>query len=270
MSTTGADNRSAGRAIGAESPSAAVPPHDSAWRSSSWRSGVRRRLLNWFASNARDLPWRQDPTPYRVWVSEIMLQQTQIATVIPYYHRFLRAFPTVEALASADQSDLLGLWEGLGYYRRARSMQAAAREIVESYDGDFPESYPDVLALPGIGRYTAGAILSISRDQRLPILEGNTHRVYSRWISMRGSIGRTATTNLLWQVAETMTPRKSPGMFNQAAMELGALICTARNPNCQSCPVSQSCGAARQFTKRDPRKSFPCPLPAAQRVRAAN
>jgi len=218
-----------------------VPRHDAVWQDAAWRGRVRRRLLGWFNQNARDLPWRRDPTPYRVWVSEIMLQQTQVATVIPYYNRFLNSFPTVEALAESDEMTLLGHWEGLGYYRRARSMHAAARKIVDQHDGKFPEQYDDVLALPGIGRYTAGAILSISRDQRLPVLEGNTQRVFSRWVSMRGVIGETATTNLLWKIAESMLPRKGAGDFNQAAMELGALICTAKNPRCPECPLSRIC-----------------------------
>ncbi len=206
---------------------------------------MRRRLIDWFKGNARELPWRVDSTPYRVWVSEIMLQQTQVATVIPYFQRFLSTFPTVQVLAAADEQTLLNHWEGLGYYRRARSMHAAAKQIVDRHDGVFPEDFDDVIGLPGVGRYTAGAILSISRDQRLPILEGNTQRVFSRWISMRGSIADTQTTKLLWQVAETMLPRKAPGAFNQAAMELGALVCTPKNPACDQCPVVRICCARR-------------------------
>ena len=174
-----------------------------------------------------------------------MLQQTQVATVIPYYERFLNSFPTVDSLAAADETTLLGHWEGLGYYRRARSMHAAAREIVDKHAGKFPEQYSDVLALPGIGRYTAGAILSISGNQRLPVLEGNTQRVYSRWISMRGSIGDSATTDLLWKVAEAMLPPSGSGTFNQAAMELGALVCVPKTPQCQRCPVARICRARR-------------------------
>jgi len=223
----------------------AEPRHDAVWENSAWRSRLRRRLLDWFNTNARDLPWRRDPPPYRVWVSEVMLQQTQVATVIPYYNRFLKTFPTIEALANSKETILLGHWEGLGYYRRARSMHAAARKIVDQHDGKFPERYEDVLALPGVGRYTAGAILSISGNQRLPILEGNTQRVFSRWVSMRGSIGETATTELLWRIAESMLPRKEPGNFNQAAMELGALICTPKNPRCTECPLSRICRGRR-------------------------
>jgi A/G-specific adenine glycosylase len=172
-----------------------------------------------------------------------MLQQTQVATVIPYYERFLISFPDIETLAAADEQTLLSRWEGLGYYRRARSMHAAARQIVDRHNGEFPETYHEVLALPGIGRYTAGAILSISRNLRLPILEGNTQRVFSRWVAIRGSATDTAANKLLWQIAETMLPRKNPGEFNQAAMELGALVCSPRNPRCGECPVAGICSA---------------------------
>jgi A/G-specific adenine glycosylase len=220
-----------------------TPAHDDIWRDASWRSRVRRRLLDWFGHNARDLPWRRNSTPYRVWVSEVMLQQTQVATVIPYYQRFLKSFPNVHSLADADEQELLSHWEGLGYYRRARSMHAAARQIAESHGGQFPDSFDDVLALPGIGRYTAGAILSISRDMRLPILEGNTQRVFSRWVALRGSATESAASKLLWQFAETMLPRKNPGTFNQAAMELGALVCSPKKPNCDQCPIRGMCRA---------------------------
>ena len=172
-----------------------------------------------------------------------MLQQTQVATVIPYYERFMTSFPTVSELAAADEQKLLSHWEGLGYYRRARSLHAAAKLIVAEYDGVFPLDYDQVLALPGIGRYTAGAILSISSGKKKPILEGNTQRVFSRWISLRGTPAETPNTRLLWQVAEAMLPQKDPGTFNQAAMELGALICTPKRPTCGQCPVSGVCRA---------------------------
>ncbi len=213
--------------------------------SASWRAAVRRRLLTWFAKSARDLPWRRDPRPYQVWVSEIMLQQTQVATVVDYFERFLSAFPTIESLAAADEKHLMRLWEGLGYYRRARSMHQAAREIVDQQGGVFPESLPQLLALPGIGRYTAGAILSISRDQRVPVLEGNTVRVYSRWVAMREDVSLPDSKRRLWQIAEQMLPRRGAGTFNQAAMELGALVCRPRDPQCGECPVRTLCGANR-------------------------
>ena len=219
------------------------PEHDDCWRDARWRSNVRRRLLDWFGQHARELPWRSQPTPYRVWVSEIMLQQTQVATVIGYYKRFLQSFPDVQSLAQADPQDLLAHWEGLGYYRRARSLHAAAKQIVAQHGGEFPTTFEDVLALPGIGRYTAGAILSISKDMRLPILEGNTQRVFSRWIALRGPATERAATNLLWQLAEEMLPKKNVGQFNQAAMELGALVCSPVEPDCARCPVARSCKA---------------------------
>lgn len=220
-----------------------LPQHDECWNDARWRRRVRRRLLDWFSTHARSLPWRSDPSPYKVWVSEIMLQQTQVATVIPYFERFIRRFPTVEDLAQADEPTLLSLWEGLGYYRRARSLQAAARMVVEQHDGRFPETFAEAIALPGIGRYTAGAILSISRDQRLPVLEGNTKRVFSRWAAVRGG-NESATTGLLWEIATAMLPRRKPGTFNQAAMELGALVCRVKNPSCGDCPIRSECRAA--------------------------
>ena len=221
------------------------PLHGECWTSSKWRASVRRGLLRWFKKESRDLPWRSDSTPYRVWVSEIMLQQTQVATVVEYYHRFMDSFPTIHALAEASEQEVLAHWEGLGYYRRARSLHAAARVIVEQHDAKFPCSYEEVIALPGIGRYTAGAILSISQGQRLPILEGNTQRVFSRWIGMRGPVTDRAATKLLWKFAEAMLPTRNPGNFNQAAMEIGALLCRPTEPDCKGCPVASSCEANR-------------------------
>jgi len=221
------------------------------WLDSKWRSRLRKRLLDWYEQNARELPWRSVSTPYRVWVSEIMCQQTQIATVLPYFNRFLKRYPTISKLAQADESELMRMWEGLGYYRRARSLHAAAKQIVSDHNGKFPDSFDDVLALPGIGRYTAGAILSISRNQRVPILEGNTHRVFSRWIGLRQSPTEKASQAMLWEFAERMLPRttarkdRGPAAFNQAAMELGALICTPRSPACDVCPVASVCAANR-------------------------
>ncbi len=216
---------------------------DETWNDARWRSRVRASLKKWFATHARVLPWRTDPTPYRVWVSEIMLQQTQVATVLPYFDRFMRSFPTIESLAQADEQSLMRHWEGLGYYRRARSLHAAAKRIVDEHGGEFPQTFDEVVALPGIGRYTAGAILSIACDQPLPILEGNTVRVFSRWIALRTPVKETASNKLLWQVAEAMVPRSAPSTFNQAAMELGALICTPTTPQCDRCPVAKHCAA---------------------------
>ena len=221
-----------------------TPEHHPDWRQSRWRSNVRRKLLDWFSSHARQMPWRSDPTPYRVWVSEIMLQQTQVATVLPYYERWMRRYPTVAALAEADESDLMRLWEGLGYYRRVKSMAAAARRIMEEFGGEFPLDYQQCLSLPGIGRYTAGAVLSISNDARLPVLEGNTLRVYSRLIALRVTPTEKPANDLLWNVAEAMLPRTGSGQFNQAAMELGALVCSPKQPDCDNCPVMRHCHTA--------------------------
>lgn len=174
-----------------------------------------------------------------------MLQQTQVATVLPYFDRFIKSFPTIADLAAADEAKLMRHWEGLGYYRRARSLHAAAKLIVDTHAGVFPTTYQDVLALPGVGRYTAGAILSISQDQRLPILEGNTQRVFTRWISLRQPPIDKHANDLLWSFSEKMLPRTKPGIFNQAAMELGALVCTPRQPDCGNCPVKSMCSANR-------------------------
>ena len=204
-------------------------------------AALRKKLLKWFDGHQRDLPWRKNKTPYRIWVSEIMLQQTQVATVIDYYLRFIKRFPNVKKLATADQADVLKLWEGLGYYRRARQLHAAAIEIVENRGGVFPETFDEVLSLPGIGRYTAGAILSISQDQRLPILEGNTIRLYARLLGMMSDPRTTANQKVLWEFAETILPRLRCGDFNQSLMELGNQICKPKQPLCDQCPIVSLC-----------------------------
>lgn len=201
----------------------------------------QRRLLKWFDEYQRDLPWRKNKTPYRVWISEIMLQQTQVATVIDYYKRFIKRFPTVKKLAAADQAEVLKLWEGLGYYRRARQLHAAAKAVVEKHAGRFPTSFDDVLALPGIGRYTAGAILSISQDQKLPILEGNTIRLFARLMEMKVDPKLTVSQKSLWEFSENLLPQKRCGDFNQALMEVGNQICSPKNPQCSICPLSELC-----------------------------
>ena len=170
-----------------------------------------------------------------------MLQQTQVATVIDYYLRFMKQFPTVKKLAAADQSEVLKLWEGLGYYRRARQLHAAAYEVVEKHDGVFPETFDEVLRLPGIGRYTAGAILSISHDQRLPILEGNTIRLYARLLGMKSDPRTTANQKVLWEFAGTILPRLRCGDFNQSLMEVGNQICKPKEPLCDQCPIVALC-----------------------------
>lgn len=208
---------------------------------SKWKTTLRRRLLKWFDHHQRELPWRKNKSAYRIWVSEIMLQQTQVATVVDYYRRFLKRFPTVKKLAAAEEQDVLKLWEGLGYYRRARQMHAAARQILENHDGKFPLDFEDVLALPGIGRYTAGAILSIATEQRLPVLEGNTIRLFARLLEMKTDPRTSQNQKTQWDFSESLLPRKRIGDFNQALMELGSEVCTPRNPNCGGCPLMSLC-----------------------------
>jgi A/G-specific adenine glycosylase len=209
-----------------------------------WKSNFRRKLLNWFDGHQRELPWRQHKTPYRIWISEIMLQQTQVATVIDYFNRFTQRFPNVATLAQADQAEVLKLWEGLGYYRRARQMHAAAQVIVENHNGKFPTDFESVLALPGIGRYTAGAILSIALDQKLPILEGNTIRLFARLMTMQSDPRTTDNQKALWEFSQSLLPRKRCGDFNQALMELGSQICNPKRPKCLVCPINNLCPTA--------------------------
>jgi len=210
---------------------------------SRWKQRLRRRLLSWYAKHARDLPWRRNSDPYRIWISEVMLQQTQVESVIPYFRRFLQAFPTVRKLAAAQEQEVLRLWEGLGYYRRARGLHAAAKQIVSDHGGRFPSDLASLQELPGIGRYTAGAIASIAFDQRAPILEANTIRLLSRLIGFRGDPTRSAGQRLLWETAEVILPRKDVSAFNQALMELGSLVCTPAAPRCDECPVRVLCAA---------------------------
>ena len=212
---------------------------------------IRRALLEWFDRVRRDLPWRRSPRhrdPYSVWISEIMLQQTRVAVVIPYYERFLDRFPTVQDLAAASEEEVLSLWSGLGYYRRARQLHAAARMIVSRYDGVFPRKLGDVLSLPGIGRYTSGAILSITDDQCLPAVDGNVVRVASR------IFGRTFDTppEAEREVTAWIDPER-PGDFNQALMELGATVCLPRQPQCLACPVHDLCQTRGEHVVTRPR-----------------
>lgn len=206
-------------------------------------------LLAWFAINARDLPWRRTRDPYAIWVSEIMLQQTQVKTVIPYWERWLRELPSIEALAKAHPDKIHKLWEGLGYYTRVRNMQKAAQQIIEEHDGKFPQSFDAVLALPGIGRYTAGAICSIAFNQPTPILDGNVIRALTRVYGIATDPREKQTNAQLWQLAEDLVlqasqekTHESPcSHLNQSLMELGALICTPRSPQCNICPVQKLC-----------------------------
>jgi A/G-specific adenine glycosylase len=219
-------------------------------------------LLAWFETSGRkDLPWQRDPTPYRVWVSEIMLQQTQVATVVPYYEAFMRRFPDVRSLAAAKLDEVLHLWSGLGYYARARHLQRAAQAIVTRHGGEFPATLDEVMALPGIGRSTAGAILSLSRGERHAILDGNVRRVLSRWFGVEGHPGEPAVERRLWSLAEACTPHERVAAYTQAIMDLGATVCTRARPACLLCPVNAGC-VARAANLQD---RLPAPRPRAAR-----
>lgn len=203
-------------------------------------------LLTWYDKNARNLPWRSRPEPYRVWVSEIMLQQTQVKTVLPYFERFMAALPDVEALASADEAELLKLWEGLGYYSRARNLQKAARTVVEKHNGILPASYEQLLELPGIGDYTAGAIASIAYNIPVPMVDGNVLRVLARLLASPEDIAQIRVRKRFREIMAAILPQDRPGDFNQAMMELGAAVCLSNTPNCSDCPVKMGCAANQQ------------------------
>jgi len=204
-------------------------------------------LLRWFALHGRhDLPWQHDITPYRVWVSEVMLQQTQVATVIPYYLRFMSRFPNVASLAAAPLDEVLHLWTGLGYYARARNLHACARSVVETFAGEFPRDLEGMMSLPGIGRSTAGAILSIASGVRYPILDGNVKRVLSRVFGVAGDPSSNAVQESLWMLAEACTPDHDVGDYTQAIMDLGATLCTRSRPACTLCPMNLDCVAVRE------------------------
>jgi len=206
-----------------------------------WVSRARARLIDWFEGAGRKLPWREDRDPYRILVSEMMLVQTTVTAVVPFFTRFLERFPTVRDLAEADEADVLKAWEGLGYYRRARQLQAAARAIMEDHSGSFPEDPEAIRALPGVGRYIAGAILSFAFDQAAPIVEANTQRVLARWLAWGEDLKSSRSQARLWEAAARMVPETGAGAFNQAFMELGALVCIPRTPLCLACPVSGEC-----------------------------
>lgn len=199
-------------------------------------------MLAWYDANARDLPWRGEGcTPYRVLVSEAMLQQTQVATVVPYFERFITALRSLGDLAAADEQAVLRLWQGLGYYARARNLHKAAQAIIERHGGELPRTLEELQALPGVGRYTAGAIASIAFDVRAPVLDGNVTRVLCRLEKISGDPRRPDIQRKLWQRAASLVPPKRAGDFNSALMELGATICTPRNPQCAACPLRRSC-----------------------------
>jgi len=218
-------------------------------------------LVAWHATQGRhDLPWQQDRTPYRVWVSEIMLQQTQVATVIGYFQRFMARFPDPKALAAASVDEVLHLWTGLGYYARGRNLHRAAIRIRDEFGGEFPTRFEDVTGLPGIGRSTAGAILALSRGQRFPILDGNVRRVLSRRFGIEGDPAARATTLQLWARAEECTPQEHVETYTQAVMDLGATLCTRRQPLCLECPVAPDCVARKTGRQHE------LPSPKAKRA----
>jgi len=224
------------------------------------RANFQRRLLSWFRAHRRELPWRASRDPYRVWVAEIMLQQTRIAAVLPYYERFLKNFPSVEVLARAPQEKVLKLWSGLGYYSRARNLHRAAKEIVSRHKAEFPRSLDEALALPGIGRYTAAAVLSIAYDQPFAVLDGNVARVLARLGAISGDLRAPARWRQLSELAQSLLAPETPGDWNQALMELGEVTCTPQAPRCADCPVKRHC-RARALGLTDE-------IPASRRKRA--
>ncbi|WP_275099481.1 A/G-specific adenine glycosylase [Sedimenticola hydrogenitrophicus] len=219
------------------------------------------RIITWYHRHGRqDLPWQQDPTPYRVWVSEIMLQQTQVTTVIPYYARFMQRFPGLRQLAEAELDEVLHLWSGLGYYARARNLHRAARTVLDEQAGRFPATLESLMALPGIGRSTAGAILSLALEQPLPILDGNVKRVLARCFAVPGWPGKADVQKRLWSLSERLTPPTRTRAYNQAMMDLGATLCRRANPLCDACPLMRQC---RARAEGDP-GAYPQAKPRAQ------
>ena len=226
-------------------------------------SDFAARLLDWFDEHGRkDLPWQHPKDAYRVWVSEVMLQQTQVQTVIPYFERFMARFPDVVTLAEAAQDDVLQHWSGLGYYARARNLHRAAQVIRDHHAGEFPRALDEVIDLPGVGRSTAGAILSLAFDQRHTILDGNVKRVLARHQAVEGWPGRTAVAKQLWDIAEQYTPEENTAAYTQAIMDLGATLCTRSKPACERCPVATDCqalssGSVTELPGRKPNKEKP-------------
>ncbi len=216
------------------------------FRDSASLSEFRRRLVSWFRRHGRVLPWRETADPYRIWVSEIMLQQTTVKAVIPYYERFLDRFPDIRSLAAASEGEVLQYWEGLGYYSRGRNLRLAAIAVCDRYAGRFPETVAELQILPGIGRYTAGAIRSFAFDLPAPIVEANTLRLYCRLLAYDGDPTSSAGQKLLWSFAESLQPGKSAGRLNQALMELGATVCLPVNPMCETCPIRRANSAAAE------------------------
>jgi A/G-specific adenine glycosylase len=229
----------------------------------SWVAGVRERLAVWYGEARRDLPWRANRDAYRILVSELMLVQTTVTAVIPYFERFLRRFPDITSLAEADEAEVLKAWEGLGYYRRARQLHAAARQVVREHGGTIPDDPAAIRALPGVGRYVAGAVLSMAFDRPEPIVEANSQRVLARLLAERENVEAAAARERIWQAAGRLVPAQGAGTFNQALMELGALVCTPRQPSCLLCPLSALCQARRLGLQDAIPVTTPKPPPAA-------
>ncbi|MGB1271575.1 MAG: A/G-specific adenine glycosylase, partial [Endozoicomonas sp.] len=227
------------------------------------RTPFSQKLLEWFDQHGRkDLPWQQDKTPYRIWVSEIMLQQTQVTTVIPYFKKFMGRFPDVHALAAASEDEVLHFWSGLGYYSRARNLHKAARTVTKEFSGEFPRSVELLMKLPGIGRSTAGAIAAISMGVRAPIMDGNVKRVLTRYCGVKGWPGKSAVAEKLWDIAEQLTPDRRVDDYTQAMMDMGATLCTRSKPNCHQCPLKTHCKAHRageetRYPEPKPKKDKP-------------
>ncbi len=225
-----------------------------------------RRVLAWYAAHRRELPWRRTRDPYAIWVSEVMLQQTRVEAVLPFYDRFLARFPNVGALAAAPEEDVLALWSGLGYYGRARMLRRGAVAVMERYGGRIPPDPKALRELPGIGRYTAGAIASIAFGLPEPVVDGNVERVLGRWYALESPAG-TARTAEVWRLATPLVPPRTPGDWNQALMELGATVCTPRAPRCAACPARRGCAA---FATGRPETIPPArPRPRAETIRVA-
>lgn len=205
----------------------------------------RSLLLEWYHQHKRDLPWRETSDPYTIWVSEIMLQQTRVDQAMPYFKRWMNTLPNIRSLALADRHDVLMLWEGLGYYSRARNMQDAAKDVVQNYNGVFPNDYDQIIKLKGIGPYTAAAISSIAFNQPKAVVDGNVIRVLSRWAGIEDDVSKSSVQKEIQTLADELLEKEHPGDFNQAVMELGATVCTPKNPNCEECPIAFSCIATQ-------------------------
>ncbi|MBU1184217.1 MAG: A/G-specific adenine glycosylase [Proteobacteria bacterium] len=222
----------------------------------------QKKLLSWYNQRSRPLPWRETRDPYKIWVSEVMLQQTQVKTVEAYYGRFISRFPSVEDLVRAAPDEVMKYWEGLGYYGRARHLHRAARDVVDRFGGRLPDTLEDLISLPGIGRYTAGAILSIAFGKPEAVLDGNVIRVLARMFQVTDDVRKSSTEKALWSLADSLMPKRRVREYNQALMELGALVCRVRNPACSDCPVSRICEANRlsiqqELPVKSPRKPVP-------------